>query len=580
MPWATGRRTDKEGRRKMGETEFPEFGYDYQLNLKKLLEHAAKIHPKSEIVYKDVARENYATLYERCQRFSNVLKDLGVKQGSKVITFEWNTHRFLEIYFAVPCMGAIMHMGNPLLTPEQIKFIVNRAEDEILIFSKELTPLIESISDALTSVRHYIVLADDGKLPATKLKPISEYEALLNAASPHYVYPDLDENRVASLSNTTGTTGDPKICFFTHRQNVMHTLVWTIMLLGFSGKRGFDPRRDVMIPCVPMFHAHGWSLPYMATLLGCNQALLGRFEPRTFLDFIKKEKRPDQGGFMQCIPTVLNMILSDPDIDDYKQYLKGIIYEGGGSRLPMGLARKAKEFGLDICAGWGMTEIYTKVALQYLKPHMFNWPEDKQLDFLTRTGMAVPLVEQRVVDPDGKDVPRDEESIGEIVLRAPWLTTGYYKDPEKSKELWKDGWLHSGDLATIDKEESILIVDRNKDVIKSGGEWISTLTLESLISLYEKIQEVAIIGAVSETWGERPVAIVVPIDAYKDDISENEVKAHLAGFVAEGKILKWWIPEKIIFVDEIPKTSVGKFNKMKMRSLYRDILESGQTENW
>ncbi len=556
----------------MKQTEFPQMGYDYQLNLKKFLEHAAKINPKAEIVYKDVARENYATLYERCQRLSNALKNLGVKQGSKVITFEWNTHRFLEIYFAIPCMGAIMHMGNPLLTPQQIQYIVNRAEDEILIFSKDLLPLIESISHELTSVRHFIVMADDGKPPETKLNPISEYEALLNAASPHYEYPDVDENTVATMSNTTGTTGDPKICFFTHRQNVMHTLVWTIMLLGFSGKRGFDPRRDLMIPCVPMFHAHGWSLPYMATLLGCNQALMGRFEPRTFLDFIKKEKRPDQGGFMQCIPTVLNMILSDPNIEEYRTYLRGIIYEGGGSRLPMGLAKRAKDIGLDICAGWGMTEIYTKVALQYLKPHMFNWTEEEQLDFLTRTGMAVPLVEQRVVDEYGEDVAKDGKSIGEIVLRAPWLTAGYYKDPEKSKALWRDGWLHSGDLATINEEESILIVDRRKDVIKSGGEWISTLTLESLISLHGKVQEVAIIGAISEKWGERPVAIVVPRDGCKGDITEAEIKAHLAAYVEQGKILKWWIPEKILFVDEIPKTSVGKFNKKKMRELFGDVF--------
>lgn len=558
----------------MAQVEFPKMGFDFQLNLKKLLEHAARINPSVEIVYRDVARQTYAKLYERCRRLSNALDRLGVKQGTKVITFEWNTHRFLEIYFAVPCMGAVMHMGNPLLTPQQIKFIVNRVEDEILIFNKDFAPLIESISHELKSVRHYIVMSDDGQLPATKLKPLSEYEALLASAAPDYEYADLDENSVATMSNTTGTTGDPKICFFTHRQNVMHTLVWTIMLLGFSGQRGFDPRRDLMIPCVPMFHAHGWSLPYMGTLLGSRQALPGKFEPRAFLDFIKKVKRPDQGGFMQCIPTVLNMIISDPVIEAYREHMQGIIYEGGGSRLPLGLAKRAKDLGLDICAGWGMTEIYTKVALQYLKPHMFDWPEEKQLDFLTRTGIAVPLVDQRVVDENGEDVAKDGQSVGEIVLRAPWLTAGYYKDTAKSQALWRDNWLHSGDLATIDEEESILIVDRSKDVIKSGGEWISTLTLESLISLYGKIQEVAIIGAVSERWGEQPVAIVVPREEYKGDISEAEVRTHLEAYVAQGKIMKWWIPARVLFVDEIPKTSVGKFNKKKMRGMYRDVLKS------
>ncbi len=561
----------------MGEEEFPNVGYDYQLTLTSLLKHAALVTPHVEIIYKDIFREDYATLYERCRRLSSSLKELGVKEGTKVITFEWNTHRFLEIYFAVPCMGAIMHMGNPFLTPQQITYIINHAEDEILIFNAELTPLIESISDKLTSIRHYIILTDEGVKPITKLAPVSEYEELLSNGSPDFVYPDLKENTIASLSNTTGTTGDPKICFFSHRKNILHTLIWSIMLLGFSGKRGFDPRRDLMIPLVPMFHAHGWSLPYMATLLGSKQVLPGRFEPGSFLELLKKVKKPDQGAYMQCVPTMLSMILSQPDIDQYREFLQGIIYEGGGSRIPLGLAKKAKNMGIDICAGWGMTEVYTKVALQYLKPHMFNWPEEKQLDFLTRTGIEVPLAEQRVVDERGNDVPQDGKTIGEIVIRAPWLTPGYYKDPQRSKELWRDGWLHSGDLATMDEERSILIVDRAKDVIKSGGEWISTLTLESLISLHGKVKEVAVIGAHSKKWGERPVAIVVPQTNLSQKISEEELKNHLMTFVKEGKILKWWIPEKFLFVEEIPKTSVGKYNKKKIKAAYQDVLESIQT---
>ncbi len=554
--------------------EFPKAGYETQLTLKSILQHAATIHPKSEIVYRDIFRGGYAKLYERCQRLSNALKGLGVKEGTKVLTFEWNTHRFLEIYFAVPCMGAIMHMGNPLLTPEQIAYIINKAEDEILIFNKDFTELIESIRGRLKTVRHFIILSDDGNIPQTTLNPISEYEQLLDSASPRFDYPDLEENTIASMSNTTGTTGDPKICFFTHRQNVLHTLVWTIMLLGFSGDKGFDPRRDLMIPLVPMFHAHGWSLPYMATLLGCRQALPGRFEPKTFLDLIKAEKDPEQGGYMQCVPTMLNMIVTHPEIEKYKKYLRGIIYEAGGVRLPKGLALKARDLGLDICAGWGMTEVYTKVGLQFLKPHMFDLGEDEKIEFLTRSGMAVPFVTQRVVDENGKDVKKDGKTMGEIVLRAPWLTMGYYKEPEKSRKLWRDGWLHTGDLASIDNEESILIVDRNKDVIKSGGEWISSLTLESLISLDDKVDEVAVIGAKSAKWGERPVAIVVPKVEYKRKISERELKEHLSQFVNEGKILKWWIPEKFLFVEEIPKTSVGKYSKRLLREKYKNVLEN------
>ena len=557
----------------MQEQEFPKVGFKYQLLVKHLLEHAAKVQPEGEIVYKDLVRQNYAQLYERCQRLSNALKDLGVREGSKVISFEWNTHRFLEIYFAVPCMGAMMHMGNPLLTPEQIVYLINRVEDEVLIFNKDFTPIIEAVSSKLKTVRHYIVLADDGKLPETTLNPISEYEELLLSASPNYEYPDLNEDTVASLGNTTGTTGDPKVCFFTHRQHIMHTLIWANMLLGFSGERGFDPRRDPTIQLVPMFHAHGWGVPYIATFLGCKQIYPGRFDPKVFLELLKKEKRPGRGGYICCVPTMLDMIVSYPEVEQYREYLEGLIYEGGGSRLTNRLARRARELGMDLCAGWGMTEVYTKVGLQYLKPHMFSWPEDRKVDFLSRTGMAPPFVEQRVVDEDGRDVAKDGETVGEIVLRAPWLTTGYCKDPEKSKELWKDGWMHSGDMATIDEEESVLIMDRAKDVIKSGGEWISSLTLENLINMHPKVQEVAVVAAHSEKWGERPVVVVVPKGEYKGKVSEEELRNHMTQYVEEGKILKWWIPEKFIFVDEIPRTSVGKFDKKTMRSGYWDVLE-------
>ena len=557
----------------MQEQEFPKVGFKYQLLVKHLLEHAAKVQPEGEIVYKDLVRQNYAQLYERSQRLSNALKDLGVREGSKVISFEWNTHRFLEIYFAVPCMGAMMHMGNPLLTPEQIIYLINRVEDEVLIFNKDFTPIIEAVSSKLKTVRHYIVLADDGKLPETTLNPISEYEELLLSASPNYEYPDLNEDTVASLGNTTGTTGDPKVCFFTHRQHIMHTLVWANMLLGFSGERGFDPRRDPTIQLVPMFHAHGWGVPYIATFLGCKQIYPGRFDPKVFLELLKKEKRPGRGGYICCVPTMLDMIVSYPEVEQYREYLEGLIYEGGGSRLTNRLASRARELGMDLCAGWGMTEVYTKVGLQYLKPHMFSWPEDKKVDFLSRTGMAPPFVEQRVVDEDGKDVAKDGETVGEIVLRAPWLTTGYCKDPEKSEELWKDGWMHSGDMATIDEEESVLIMDRAKDVIKSGGEWISSLTLENLINMHPKVQEVAVVAAHSEKWGERPVVVVVAKDEYKGKVSEEELRDHMTQYVEEGKILKWWIPEKFIFVDEIPRTSVGKFDKKTMRSGYWYALE-------
>jgi fatty-acyl-CoA synthase len=557
----------------MSEQNFPNVGYNYQLIIKHLIEHAAKVRPKGEIVYRDLVRENYAQLHKRCQRLSNALESLGVKQGSKVITFEWNTHRFVEIYFGVTCMGAIMHMGNPLLTPDQIAYLINHAQDEVLVFNKDFTPLIESIKSKISSVRNYIVMADDEIMPETSLEPIVEYEEMLNSAADGYDYPDLDENTVASLSNTTGTTGDPKICYFTHRQHILHNMVWANMLMGFSGERGFRPRRDMTIQLVPMFHGHGWGLPFMATFMGCNQLLPGRFRPKDFLELLKKEKRPDQGGYIACVPTMLDMIINHKDIEQYESCFKGLIYEGGGIRLTPNIIRRMKDLGIDICAGWGLTEVYTKAGLQYLKPHMSDWPEDKKIDFLTRTGMAPPFVEQRVIDENGNDVAKDDKTNGEVVLRAPWLTGGYYKDLDKSKELWRDGWLHTGDLATIDEEESILIRDRAKDVIKSGGEWISSLTLENLISIHPKVQEIAVVAAKSEKWGEFPVGLVVPKAEHKGEISEEELSEHMTQYVKEGKILKWWIPKKFIFVDEIPRTSVGKPDKKAMRLQYWHVLE-------
>ena len=242
-------------------------------------------------------------------------------------------------------------------------------------------------------------------------------------------------------------------------------------------------------------------------------------------------------------------------------------------RLNTILAKKALELGMDICSGWGMTEVYTKVGLQYLKPNMFDWPEEKKIEFLSGTGMAPPFVDQKVVYRNGNEVPKDGKTIGEIVLRAPWVTQGYYKNEEQSRELWRDGWLHTNDLGTMDQENSVSIIDRSKDVIKSGGEWISSLKLEDIINTYPKVQEVAVFGAQSEKWGERPVALIVPGDAYKVSINEEELKKHLMKYVDDGKILKWWIPEKFIFVNDIFRTSVGKLDKKAMRNNFRKVLE-------
>lgn len=551
--------------------EFVDVGYHYQLTLNHIIEHASKLHPKEYVVYRDIRKETYKEAYERCKRLSNALEGLGVKRGTKIIVFEWNSDRYLEMYFAIPSMGAILHMGNPLLTPAQISYIINHAGDEVLILNKDILPLIEGIKDKIKTVKSYILITDDGEIPDTKLRPIYEYEDLLKSSSSSYQYPELDENTVATLGYTTGTTGDPKGCWFTHRALSLHSIIWA----GYSSGHGLTPAPYGATLCiVPMFHVHAWCIPFMSTLFGARQLMIGRTDPTMVLNMIKREREelPDRPITIFGVASVLRFLIYHPDIEKYKEYLKNVKYLVGGTAFPRGLAERCIELGMDPYSGWGMTETCPIMGISLLKSHMRDWPDNKILDFKLRTGWAAPFEEQRVVDENGRDVPKDNKTIGEIILRSPWCTLGYYKDLEKSKELWRDGWLHSGDLAVIDEEENPLIVDREKDVVKSGGEWISTLTLENLLSKYPKVLEVAVIGVPHKKYEERPIAIVVPKSEFKDDIMEDELRKHLESYVENGEILKWWIPERFVFVNEIPKTSVGKFDKKLLRPRYKDIL--------
>jgi len=552
--------------------DFVRVGYNYQLTLNHILEHAAKLHPKGEIVYRDIYRGNYKELYERCQRLSNALRSLGVTQGSRVVTFDWNTHRFLEIYFALPSMGAVLHLGNPLLTPAQIIYTINHAEDEIVIFNKDFSPLIEGISNELKTVKHYVVLTDDSKLSDTKLRPLFEYEELLRSASPKYHYPELSEDTVATLCYTTGTTGDPKGSWFTHRALSVHTMVWGAYIFGHGLVNA--PYGAVM-SLTPMFHVHQWGFPYFGTFFGIKQILAGRADPVVILEMLKneREKYPDQRICMAGVPTVVRMLVYHPNITEYREYLRNITILVGGSSLPRGLAARCIELCIEPISVWGMTETCPFVGLSFPKSHMKNWSADERLSFSLKTGCEVPFSEQRVTDEKGKDVPKDGKTIGEIIYRSPWATPGYYKEPEKSNELWRGGWLHTGDLAIIDEEENPYIIDRAKDVVKSGGEWISSLTLEDLLSRQPRLKEAAVISVADEKYDERPIALVVTKADHQGKVSEEELREYMMQFVKEGKIAKWWIPDKFIFVDEIPKTSVGKHDKKVLRHMYQDVLK-------
>jgi fatty-acyl-CoA synthase len=316
------------------------------------------------------------------------------------------------------------------------------------------------------------------------------------------------------------------------------------------------------MPLTPMFHVHAWGFPYVATMMGVKQVYPGKYEPPILLKLILTEKVT----FSHCVPTIIQMLVASPAVKNLDLSKWKVVI--GGSRLPKGLALSAMQLGIQIYAGYGMSETCPLIAIANLKPSMLNWEKEKQVDKLVCTGISVPLVYSKIVDPAGKDLPHDGEATGELVLRAPWLTPAYFNDKERSKDLWVDGWMHTGDVAYIDKEGYIQITDRTKDVIKTGGEWISSLELENLISQHEAVLEAAAIGIPDPKWGERPELIIVLRPDFKGKVTAEDVRKYMADFAAKGKIPKYGVPDKILFVDEIPKTSVGKINKIQLRKIY------------
>jgi fatty-acyl-CoA synthase len=535
--------------------------YKYQLIIKHLLETPLIFAPDQQIIYRDKVRLTYRTLNERIHRLANALKLLGVKTGDTVCVFDYDSHRYLECFFAVPMMGAVLHTQNWRLSPEQILYTMNHAEDDVVLIHADFLPLLEAVKDKLTTVKKIILITDDDKKPDTKVPLDMEYEEMLRGASPYYDFPDLDENTRATTFYTTGTTGLPKGVFFSHRQLVLHTQGGLIGLSAYESPARFRSN-DVYMPLTPMFHVHAWGIPYVATMMGVKQVYPGRYEPEMLVKLILTEKVT----FSHCVPTILHMLVSSPvvkkiDLSKWKVII-------GGSMLPKGLARATIDLGIQVFSGYGMSETCPVISLANLKPHMLDWNKENQLDKLIMTGLPVPLVYARIVDSSGKDVPRNGTATGELILRAPWLTDNYFKDPDRTKDLWKDGWLYTGDVASIDPAGYIQITDRTKDVIKTGGEWVSSLELENLISQHEAVSEAAAIGTPDDKWGERPLLIIVLRPDYRDKVGEKDLKKYMEKFAKEGKLPKYGVPDRYLLVDSIPKTSVGKINKIQLRKLY------------
>ncbi len=535
--------------------------YNYPLLIKQMLSTPLLYSPDQEIVYRDSLRYDYKTFGNRIKQLASMLREQGVRPGDTVAVMDWDSHRYLECFFAVPMMGAVLHTINIRLTPEQLIYTINHAEDDVILVNEDFVPLLESVKDRFETVKKVILLTDKGSSPTGTLEFSGEYETLIGSYPAEYDFPDFDENTMATTFYTTGTTGLPKGVFFSHRQIVLHTYGAMSALCAYKSQANISST-DVYMPMTPMFHVHAWGMPYLMTLLGAKQIYPGRYEPEMLLKLIVGEKVT----FSHCVPTIMNMLVTSPSIK--KVDISGWKVIIGGSALSKGLCKEAMKYGVNIYTGYGMSETCPLLSLANIKPHMLEWGDDEQVEIRCKTGLPVPYVHLEIVDMAGNPVSHDGQSPGEVVARAPWLTQGYVKAEEKSEELWKNGWLHTGDIGVIDSDGYLKITDRLKDVIKTGGEWISSLELEDIISQHESVNEVAVVGIADDKWGERPLAMVVLKNNFQNSVSETDIQNFCMKFVEKGLIPKYGVPSKIIFTTEIPKTSVGKISKKDIRAEY------------
>ena len=535
--------------------------------IKTLLAQSLKYEPHREIIYRDLFRMNYVQFNQRVRKLANTLTNLGVKPGDTVAVLDWDSHRYLECFFAVPIMGAILHTINVRLSPAQILYTINHAKDNVILIHEDFLPILDAVKDQIETVTTYVFLSDKVYADPTAVTTpdgfAGEYEGMLNTASDTFDFPDFDENTWATTFYTTGTTGNPKGVYFSHRQLFMHTMGLLTYVCGYQAVP-FSSTEDVYMPITPMFHVHAWGFPFLATMLSAKQVYPGRYEPDVLLKLLLSEGVT----LSHCVPTILNMLVNSPvakqvDLSRWKVII-------GGSALTKGLAKAALSLGIEVYQGYGMSETAPIMSITQLNDHERNLPVDEQINLRTRAGRIAPFVEMRLMNDKGDFVPHDGHSVGEVVARGPWLTQGYYEDPERGAELWQGGWLHTGDVAAITPDNWVIIADRTKDVIKTGGEWVSSLDIEDLLSQIDGVAEAAVVGFPDERWGERPYALVVK----KNDatLTPDDITSALQRKVDQGDLNKWYIPDRVVLVPEIPKTSVGKLDKKKIRSEMRELF--------
>lgn len=530
---------------------------DTQLVLTGFLKRAQRYFPNKQIISRTsptmTHRIPFKDYVKRTHRLADALTKLGMTRGTKVGTFAWNHHRHLEAYFAIPCSGAILHTINIRLAPEHIIYIINHAEDEILLIDGDLFPLVEPALSHLKTVKHIIVMSDDMIAPQSNFPNVHSYEQLLQDADENFEFPtDLDENLPAGMCYTSATTGMPKGVIYTHRSIVLHSLA-----LGLAESFALK-ESDTALPIVPMFHANAWGFPFAALNFGASMVLPGpMMTPSLILDLIEQEKITITAG----VPTIWLGVLAEQEKQQRDLSSLRLIISGG-SASPKGLIQAyIEKLGVPYINGYGMTETSPLVSMSHLTSDMNDYTEDEQLNIRVTQGLTVSLIETEVVNENGA-VPWDGKTMGELRVRGPWIASEYYND-ERTNEAFRDGWLYTGDIAVYTKEGYIKITDRTKDLIKSGGEWISSVDLENALMSHPAVFEAAVIAVPHPKWQERPLACVVlkeGVTATKDELIQS----------IEQDFAKWWLPDDIVFLNEIPKTSVGKFLKAKLREQLKD----------
>jgi fatty-acyl-CoA synthase len=523
---------------------------DFPLTLQQVFERGTRLFPEREIVTggsAGVHRYTYGDMARRVHRVADGLRQLGLQPGDRVATFSWNHYRHLELYFAVPMMGSVLHTLNIRLFHDQVTYIVNHAADRFICVDRSLLPVIRKLEPSFESVERLIVIDDGGD---NDVGDALDYEQLVSSGAEQFDFPPLDENDAAMMCYTSGTTGNPKGVAYSHRALTLHSFgACQVDSTAIS-------ERDTVMAMVPMFHANAWGLPYASTFVGAKQVFPGNsMHPDAVLPLLQAEGVTLAAG----VPTI--WIAALPLLQSGKYDISCTTRIAvGGSAAPRSLIEAYDKLGLNILHAWGMTELSPIGTVSRLRRELLAEPASVQLDYRARQGPAVPGVEVRVLDGEGNDVPWDGKTMGELVVRGPWVAASYYNDDRGAASFTADGWFRTGDVVTIQANGYIEIADRTKDLIKSGGEWISSVALENALMAHPKVLEAAVIAVPDERWGERPLACVVPRPEFRGTVSDAELVEHLSQHFA-----KWSLPEHYLFLDELPKTSVGKFDKKAMR---------------